>query len=239
MILVDRQQQQLDQLHIEALAGYCAEASRQGERDGLVHCYELFRRAFDEGDEQAWAAVSKQYHSLVCGWILKFASGRFEEDEVGNLANDALTKFWRTLSSKTPLDEHFSHTAELLSYLNRCAVSTVHDVNRRQQSQQRLAMLMVQQAPLAVQYAASIESELANENNSNEQVKIVRRWVEQSVTDSIERQLLKLIFEQGLKPRQVVIADPKNFPDVRTVRRIRERILKRARRSLLFSDINL
>lgn len=222
-----------EQLHIESLAGYCAEASQKRERNQLIYCYELFRRAFDTADQEAWTILNKQYHKLICSWIIKVGAGRFDNDAVGDLANDALAKFWRTISKKLPLGDHFSDTSQLLSYLNRCTTSVVHDVNRRQQTQRRVAELAELDAALP-QHAPTLEAKMAQEDGRTAQIDTVRRWVDQNVTDEQELLLLKLLFEQGLKPRDVIIHHPEQFPDIRSVRRLRERILKRARRSPLF-----
>ena len=222
-----------EQLHIDALAGYCADASQKRLRDELIYCYEIFRRAFDTTDEAAWAALSKQYHTLICSWVVKFAAGRFDSDEVADLANDALAKFWRTLSTKLPLATHFKDTPQLLSYLNRCTVSVVYDVNRRQQSRDRISQMATLEAALP-QHTPTIEVQISAEEGRTAQITSVRRWVDQHVTDEQEQLLLTLLFEEGLKPREVVTHCPEQFPDIRSVRRVRERILKRARRSPLF-----
>ena len=42
---------------------------RKGRVGQEGHCFELFRRALEENDQDAWAALHRQYTPVVAGWI--------------------------------------------------------------------------------------------------------------------------------------------------------------------------
>jgi hypothetical protein len=60
----------------------------------------------------------------------------------------------------------------------------------------------------------------------------VRTWIQANVTDSQERLVLSLSYQAGLSPGEIADRYPQEFPDAQAVRRVKERILKRARRAL-------
>ncbi len=63
------------------------------------------------------------------------------------------------------------------------------------------------------------------------QVRAIREWIEKNVTDPKEQIVLACSFETGMKPKEIYDRYPDMFANVQTVYRVKERILKRARRS--------
>jgi hypothetical protein len=73
------------------LAQLCREESeryRRHRRDDGDHCFELFRRAIVDRDQQAWTGVYEQYRRLVAKWV----DG--SPDQVDERTNRAFEKFW-------------------------------------------------------------------------------------------------------------------------------------------------
>ena len=57
---------------VAELTRRCAEEMaryKRRQRSDPRYCYELFRCALAEGDEEAWAAIYSQYHGLVRCWL--------------------------------------------------------------------------------------------------------------------------------------------------------------------------
>jgi len=71
--------------------------------------------------------------------------------------------------------------------------------------------------------------------DQDDRLRKIAAWMEEHVTDPLERQVLSLSFEHDLSPAEIVRRAPDTFPDVQTVNRIKERLLKRARRA--FAEI--
>jgi hypothetical protein len=152
--------------------------------------------------------------------------------QVEEIAPEAWPKFWQALTrSGVPISERFAHVGAVLKYLKQCTISAFREyerrVWRREQIQQRLnvdgrGML------------AQIESEedLLTRIDQERQLQKVQQWIETCVTDQQEQQVLSLSYEYGLTPAEIAARYPQEFPDAQTVRRLKERILKRARRAL-------
>lgn len=218
-------------LSVDEVAARCrAEASRP-RRDELGYCFELFRRALDEGSQAAWQALAAQYHHLILDWV--HAARPADPRAAEEAAREALERFWRTLAGRgEPVAARFPHTGALLKYLQQCAVCTVLDQRRRSGRRARL------DARLQADYGALTEpgpEELAVERAERaERMARARAWVA-AVSDPLERRLIALSFEAGLSPAEIAARYPDEFADAQAVRQIKERVLRRARRALLDS----
>ncbi|MGB1253996.1 MAG: sigma-70 family RNA polymerase sigma factor [Candidatus Promineifilaceae bacterium] len=224
----------LSNLHIDVLADHCRELTVKRESNSADYCFELFRRAFDLGDDAAWNALVKQYLLLVCSWIRKANSGDISHEEVNDLAYESLTRFWKAIDPKVPyLRDSFSHSAELLRYLNRCTISTLHTHWRHANRQAQITTVLTAERQLDAQNSSEMEESLSDRDTVAEQVVRLKEWLRQHVQDPQEQLLLELHFGNGLSPREIAKQAPDQFESAQKVRRIKERILKRARRSLL------
>ncbi len=202
---------------VTELARRCAEEMaryrrRQSYDPHLVrrHCYELFRCALVQRDEEAWAALYSQYHHLVRRWL---------GNTPGNpdaLVNQALAKFWQALPPDRFAD--FPTLDKILAYLRRCAQSVAMDA-RRQEEWKRV-----------------VEDSLAPTQGGVEQIldKIVGEQLYEYVTESLsspqERLIFRASFEWNLKPSMIAARWSDTFTGAREVYRIKERIIRRLRR---------
>ena len=222
----------LSELTLDQLIHVCQKSIEAKQAGPPDYTFELFRRAFQTQNEDAWRAIVTLFGALVCKWVHKTAPGAYDVDEANDVAMDVFAKMWRTLSPHAEsLPTRFPNTAALMGYLNRSTVSVVLDERRREQRrvlrQVELSEAVIQ--PKRSQYEKKIEESVAQ----NERMAQLQRWIAENVTDSAEKMLLKLTYEYGLPPRELVAQCPEYFPDTRTVKRLRERLLKRARRNLL------
>lgn len=221
----------LRQLSLDTVIQECHAESRQERQRESGYCFELFRRALEEGDQAAWAAIAVQYRQLLLNWIYGYRAVTFTPDEAEATAHEALERFWRTLSARAPdITSHFAHVGALLKYLNQCVIATILDQQRRAQRRARLVERLQADA-IALQPIAS-DTDTLERLCRAEQVAQVRQWVQTHVTDPHEQLVLRLSFEQALTPAQIAQQYPQQFADAQAVRRLKERILKRARRGL-------
>ncbi len=210
----------------------CGEEARVERRAESGYCRELFRRALDEHDSEAWAAVDQQYRRLVLRWIYAGNRAELAQDEADDAASDALARFWKSLSAqRNPVAERFAHVGALLGYLQRCAIC---EMQTRQRQAQRVALLgeKLQAGQLAAPAALSPETLALDALTQRERIADVRAWIREHVDDPAERLLLDLVYRQGLAPAEIAQQHPDMFADVKQVYRIHERLLKRARRAL-------
>ena len=194
-------------------------------------CFELFRRAFEDNDELAWNALNVQYQRLLYVWLYRTSDQSLTAEDVDELAQEAWFKFWRAMQKReAPLQEAFGHVGAILSYLKQCAVTTFLDAKRKQQRESRLQQHLKQEAE---------ENILLSPQNSRddtyqqELLQTVRDWIAAEIDDPLEQLVISASFEYGLKPTQIVAKYPDKFSDTRDIQRIKERVIKRARRALI------
>lgn len=219
----------LRRLSLDSVAARCRDEARQPRQDERGFCFELFRRALDEGSQPAWQAVAAQYHALILSWV---HAAQPEAHAADDAASEALERFWRTLAGRDePIAARFPHTGALLRYLQQCAVCAVLDARRRAARHARLHARLQTAAALAP--PAPSPEELAVERAERAgQLQRARAWVA-GVGDPAERRVIELSFAQGLSPAEIAARFPGEFADAQLVRQIKERVLRRARRALI------
>lgn len=216
-------------LRVEQLIVMCRDESTGARRQELGACFELFRRALSAQDGAAWAAVERQYRSLLCRWL---SARGLPPSDVEDLAQEALTRFWQTLSTRPDaLESRFDRVSALLKYLHQCAVSTHLDrlrAGRRVQRLQEECARALEDTAAATPDASALDA-LCKE----EALGKVRRWMHEQVESPEEIAVMQLSLDEGLTPAQIQQRHPELFPDTAAVWRVKERLLKRARRALV------
>ena len=225
---------QLRTLGLEALAAGCHTEAQRGRQDEAGYCFELFRRALEDLEQSAWAAVAEQYHRLIIGWIHGASlSELYDADE---MAREVFERFWRTLAGRcNPLAARFPHVGALLKYLRQCAISTVLDQRRRDQKQERLHARLAQHAALDGGASVSLEVEVVERLDRGALIARVRAWIVAEVVDPAEHVIVQLSYAGDLSPAEIAARHPELFASAAAVRQIKERVLRRARRALLDS----
>ncbi len=221
----------LHHLKLNDIVEGCRAEANQSRQEECGYCFELFRRALEEQEQAAWMAIDTQYRHLILHWMHSYASN-LSPEEIDEILPEALPKFWRFLTrSSTPLAERFVHVGAILKYLKQCAISVLRDHERRLKRRERVRSQLELPDQLAP-FQPETEQELLIRIDQERLIQIVRRWIDTYVTDPQEQRVLSLSFEYGLTPAQIVRMYPQEFEDVKTVRRIKERLLKRAKRAL-------
>ena len=91
-------------------------------------CFEMFRRALADRNEQAWECLYTQYCPLVTGWVRQHTKFAATSEEPAYFADRAFEKLWTSL-----LAERFGRFPDLksiLRYLQMCVHSVIVDYVR-------------------------------------------------------------------------------------------------------------
>jgi len=208
-------------LPVAELARRCAEEMaryRRGRFSDPRYCYELLRCALAEQDEEAWAAVYRQYHGLVRCWL---------GDAPGDpdaLVNEAFERLWRAIPPDRSAE--FPTLGSILEYLKRCARCVAIDASRREEREQ------AEETALARLHVLGAEGK----RRPSEQVldAIVGEQLLECAMERLhglgERLVFRASFEWDLRPGMIAERWPSVFASAREVSRIKERILRRLRR---------
>jgi hypothetical protein len=98
--------------------------------------YELFRRAIEERDEQAWAESTTRYRRLLISWARRYSARTTISECCDDIADYAFTRAWAALSPERFAG--FSTLAALLGYLRVCVSTAVIDCARHEMMFDRL-----------------------------------------------------------------------------------------------------
>jgi DNA-directed RNA polymerase specialized sigma24 family protein len=214
---------------VDGLALQCAQETERffgGQDHDTSYCFELFRRALGENDQQAWEMVYAQYRPLVAGWVARHPDLAHVGGEIEEFANRAFERMW---AAWTP-DKfaRFSDLKALLAYLKMCAHSVVvEDVRRagpdaRAVSFSDLPEELVDAQPDKV----STEGEVLRGERSRELWSLVSA----RLRDDRERTVVHCLFVLDLKPATIRAQHPDMFRDTREVYLIRQVVLERLSR---------
>jgi hypothetical protein len=212
----------------DVIQGCRIESGRpRGQEQG--YCFELFRRAVEERQQDAWCALDKQYHNLVLRWLAD-GSAELTRQQVEEIAPETWSKFWRAqANADTPLSERFAHVGAVLKYLRQCTFSVVREYERRLWRRERIRQRLEVEGKIT---STLSEEELLARIEREQLLQQVRQWVHTHVTDPQELRVLSLSYEHGLTPAEIADSYPQEFSNAQTVRRLKERVLKRARRAM-------
>ena len=212
-----------------ALSGVAQQCAQQTDRFfqrlqyDPRYCFELFRRALLERNQQAYALLYQQYQALVAGWVERHPSFPALDEEVQYFVNRAFEKMWRAL---TPYKfERFPDLKSLLSYLKLCAGSAVMDYARTG----RLDMIDDEPGDLQI---ADTGAEVDPEQHTVDRVQQEEFWrlILTRLADERERLVVYGSFVLALKPRELSAKYPQVFADVNEIYRIKQNVLERLRR---------
>ncbi|HEU5103280.1 MAG TPA: hypothetical protein VFU22_29870 [Roseiflexaceae bacterium] len=183
-------------------------------------CYELFRRAIEQRDADAWADIAQNYRGLLAAWAAQSSAGYVSVEPPGDIADQALARAWAALSSA-----HFSafpHIATLMAYLRTCVRATVIDQAREQASQQRavqsLESTIVSSTPEQTVLQALDRSE-------------IWRLIMEITSRPEERVIVYESLVYALPPRAIQARHPDMFADVADVYRVKRNLINRFQRN--------
>jgi hypothetical protein len=205
-------------IRTDKLSQGCREESeryRRSRSNDQGHCFELFRRAIVENNEEAWSAIHAQYWKLVAKWV------NGPTDRVDERVNIAFSKFWGSVPAND-FRRNFASIGKVMAYLQMCAHSVKVDEGR----------------PLAKEGVLSDLEELVLGEEDTMLIALGDKLQTKALFDYIKEERLKnkqeellfyLSFQIGLKPKQIAQQYPNDFATLKEVRRIKERIILRLR----------
>lgn len=187
------------------------------------YCYELFRRAIVNHDEEAHSHLYYQYLPLVAGWVERHPAFATTSEDAQYFVNRAFEKLWHAV---TPAKfDRFGDLKSLLRYLKMCTNSAIVDFNRGRE----LAMLE--------EGSDSEEMRVAPAPGDIEEDTIARvdrgqfwRLIEERLTSEKERAVIYASFVVGMKPAELIATQPRLFDDIKDVYRTKQNVLERLRR---------
>jgi hypothetical protein len=225
----------LQYLTVNDLAQRCAEETKKfllRKTLESIYCFELFRRAICNRDDEAWSTICEQYKPMVADWWVRprlklKASDEDAEKIIEKVVYRTYQKFW------SALDPHkfsnFQNLKSLLAYLKMCVNSVIVD-------QSRLAGPRSRDVDVD-----GLENKLRDPGPAPEQMVIgyegrQKFWdtIVARLHDETERLVVDQSFVLALKPREIYNKFPDKFTDVDEVYKIKQNVLARLRRDSEF-----
>ena len=194
-------------------------ATRESALSDAV-CYDLFRRAIEQRDADAWADIGRNYRGLLAAWAAQSSARGLINEQPEDIADQAFARAWAALSSA-----HFSafpHIASLLAYLRACVRATVIDHVRDQASQQRA----VENIAATGVSAAPEHAVLADLDRTE-----IWRLILRMTTNRQEQIIVRECLIYALPPRTIQARHPDMFADVMQVYRVKRNLINRFQRN--------
>lgn len=222
-----------NQLSLETIIeGYEQELQMSREEE-VGYGFELYRRAIEEHNQLAWAAIYKRHHGLIHNWIQVGTSQILSTYQKEDLIQEAWFKFYRNITKYgSNLAQSFKHVGALFNYLKKCVFSVILDYQRHLKKQRKIKQSLAKD--LQLMYLAQPPQPLS-EHSTAAQTKAVKEWLSKNITDPQEKLIMSCSYQLNMTPRDIYKRYPDKFEDVRRVYRIKERILRRARRTFELS----
>jgi hypothetical protein len=220
--------EEINRLAVDELAHRC----RQETSNYFKHhahddryCFELFRRAIQEQDHDAWDVICIQYQSLVTGWVSQHSGFESSGEEVEYFVNGAFGKISGTLSAEK--FQSFSDLGYLLRYLKMCVHSVITDYNRAADYADLSALDEAEdeQSP-----EMSPEDQALDHSNRQSFWDLTRTRLH----DEKERLVIHGSFVLDLKPQEIYEHFQSVFSDVDEIYRVKQNIISRLRRDAEF-----
>lgn len=187
------------------------------------YCYELFRRAIVQRQGQAWSLVYSQYTPLVASWVESHAHFAASGEDATYFVNRAFEKMWSALGPDK--FANFADLKSLLRYLKLCTGSALID-HARALDQARTVTLPSADQPDQELFDTSDVGVEATILSELERQQFWQR-VQQRLKGEAEFQVLYYRFVLDLMPREICERFPEEFPDVREVYKMLQKILDR------------
>jgi len=177
--------------------------------------YELFRRAIEERDEQAWAESAARYRPLLISWARRCIAKATISECCEDIADCAFTRAWAALSPERFAG--FSTLAMLLAYLRACVTTAVIDCARHQIISDRLVQM------IEADNVATPEQIVLNQLDRGKLWRIANSVVQ----NEQERHILIESYVYALPPRAILERHPSLFANTTEIYIIKRNLLDR------------
>lgn len=224
--------EELQKMKLASLADKCDRESRRFFRREPYDprfCYEIFRRAIMEADEQAWHVVYDQYASLVASWVYKHPSFHTSAEQADYFVNRAFDRMW---SAITP--EKFNQYRDLqalLKYLQMCVHSAIIDYARK-----------TSQIELELEVCEHFNPGASRSDMEEYVLDALQRrklWeeIEKRFNSEEESIVFYASFALDQKARQILKSYPERFANVEEIYLIKQNVMARLRRDEVLKDL--
>ena len=200
----------LRMLRVSELAEQCLreiQAYRCRDASTDVYGVELLRRATVQGDQEAWTSLQQCLAELVRGWLRRHPScevaARLDSEE--NYVALALERFWQVA---------FRTLAGALAYLCASLNGAILDTLRTSSRPRGVPM----PSP-----GEPTDPLVEDQTDSSE----VWELLKQMLPNVREQRLAFLLFQCGLKPREIVRFCQEEWTDIQEIYRLHRNILER------------
>jgi len=182
------------------------------DETGEVSRLELWRRASQQGDQQAWAAFQQSLEETVLAWFhahpSREAASRVQSES--HIVARAFEQVWHLVVQGQVAGQALS---EALVYLHASLCGAILE-------------------GLRVARRAGAASSLPDREEPSKSG-VVWDTLQAALSNGRERRLAYLLYHCGLSPAEIVCCSPQEWSDVREVARLRRRILARLMQSPL------
>lgn len=193
---------------------------RRREPSDDQYCLEIFRRALQHKQDDAWEVLYTQFHETVRLWFrgheFREAALRHEPQEQSYI-DDAFKRFWQWTSNQ---QLEFHSLAAALRSLYLCLNSSIMDTLR--------SYARPKEEPIP-EYAT-----LNGPNVLVEDVYLQGEWwlvIESILENEREQRVIFLLYNDGLKPKEIMLRCPGEFESEQEIYRITRNALDRLRRN--------
>lgn len=211
------------QMSLTALESRCQQEIlnfRKGEPFNERYCLEIFYRAINQQNEEAWSLLVQSFRRMVAGWLRAHPrrESALRYDSEDNYVDFAFTRFWQATVRNQELQ--FTTLAAALSYLKASLHGAILDTLR---AHGRPVL------PLPEPGSGYFIEEPSTEDEHDSR----ELWeaIESLLPGEREKRVAYLIIHCGLKPREVVRYCPDEFSEVREVYRLYRNIIERLMRN--------
>lgn len=210
------------ELSLPALAAYCLREInkyRRGVPSAERYGLELFHRAIMQSDQEAWTWVQRCFEAIVLGWVRRHPQRAVacRLESVENYIAQAFERFWQATAYNQQLE--FRTLAAALQYLRASLHGAILDT------------LLAHQRPREVslpESGAPGEPSMQDVTCSSELWDILKGIL----PNQREQRLAYLLFQCGLKPREIVQFCSQEWNSVQEIYSLRHTIMERVLRKV-------
>ena len=190
---------------------------------------ELFRRAMEDANQDAWQVIIDVYRGLLAAQASRRVIRGLVVEDDGFCVDRAFQRFWRA-SQNGRLVHQFNDLASILKYLKMCLGSVLLDEAR---ARRRQAWVSIDDVPPETCISGDPAAQVVSRMAGGELWAAINR----ELTDPQERLVARLSFVSGLSPREILSRHPEKFQDVFDVYRTKRNMIERLRRSAALREL--
>jgi len=208
-------------MSLPALADRCMSEInnyRRGEASNDQYCLEIFRRAMQEHNGEAWDLLVGRFQEFLLAAFRRHprCEAALHLDSPENYVARAFERFWVAAAYNQQVT--FTSLGGALRYLRVCLNGAILDTLR--------SYARTREVPLPDPGFAG-EPTVVDPDEESELWEVIRTML----SSERERRLAFLLYLSNLKPREIVHRFPQEFPDVNEIYRLRRNIMDRLVRS--------